>query len=147
MLVGLLCAVLDCFVCSKCWSIFKVGPVGTTVSRAFTFLALPTVHCCLLLGFFLSCLLSFCLFGSSFFLFFLCPSCLCSFFCSLSCFFLSFSSSSSFFLCSFSSNIRRASMLVNTLAPLTALIFLRPVGVWLGRFRISAKTDRLFEAD
>lgn len=38
-------------------------------------------------------------------------------------------------------------MLVNTLAPLTLLAFLRPVGVWFGRFRISAKTDRAFEAD
>jgi len=38
-------------------------------------------------------------------------------------------------------------MLVNTLAPVTLLAFLCPVGVGFGRLRISAKTDQTFETD
>ena len=40
-----------------------------------------------------------------------------------------------------------ASILVNTLASLTVLVLRQPAGVYFGRFRMSLKMDRAFDAD
>lgn len=43
--------------------------------------------------------------------------------------------------------MHHVSMLVNTLAPVTVLVFGLQESAWFGRFRMTVKTDQGFEAD